>query len=409
MADLSLTDLERRVRIQQLMDGSSRQDDTTSSISSSNNDATTGTSATDDGLQMLPPPPRRMMMMMDTATSSLSGMTIGNNDTDVRRNDDGNSSATREGRMKDDGKVGDDDDDEGAAPCIHYENNCDIISPCCNRIFGCRVCHDDCISNMSMMSTSTTTTATTTPTTTCGIRTMDRFAITQIVCRNCRTKQSSNTNNCIVCNIRLSEYHCNICNIWMTNTASPFHCGKCGFCRVGGRTNYRHCDTCCMCLSISIYNEHDCKPDKYKSNCPVCHEDMFISRRPPVELPCGHAIHVHCFRSMTSYGNSRCPICKKTVVNREDMILAWTSRARDVEAQPMPNDLARVVDILCNDCEVRSGNRDWHFLGVQCLVCLSFNTVVEGVVSTTAAPATTTPTTTTTNNMGNAPAGGEGL
>jgi hypothetical protein len=48
----------------------------------------------------------------------------------------------------------------------------------------------------------------------------------------------------------------------------------------------------------------------------------------------------------------------------------------------MPSDLSRIVDVLCNDCMVRSGNRDWHFLGVQCLACLSFNTVVERVVST---------------------------
>jgi RING finger/CHY zinc finger protein 1 len=228
------------------------------------------------------------------------------------------------------------------------------------------------------MSTSTTTSSTTT----CGIRTMDRFAITQIICRNCHTKQSSNTNNCITCYIQFADYHCNICNIWMSNTSLPFHCTKCGFCRVGGSDNYKHCDTCCMCLSVTIYNKHDCKPDKYKSSCPVCREDMFSSRQSPVELPCGHAIHVHCFRSLTSYGDSRCPICKKTVVNCEDMIVAWRSRARDIEAQPMPSDLSRIVDVLCNDCEVRSCNRSWHFLGVQCLACLSFNTVVERVVST---------------------------
>lgn len=385
MADLSLTDLERRVRIQQLMDGSQN-------ITSNTND-----------VLLLP-----RQMTMDTTTISLSSMTISNNNNkDVVRNNslinNGKTSITNE-KIKD-GKEEEEEQDEGAAaaaaPCIHYENNCDIISPCCNRIFGCRVCHDDAISNNNMSNMSTTTT------TTCGIRTMDRFAITKIICRNCHTKQSSNSssssnnNCCIACNIQLSEYHCHICNIWMTNTTSPFHCRKCGFCRVGGSENYKHCDTCCMCLSVTVYNnKHDCKIDKYKSACPVCREDMFISRQSPVELPCGHAIHVHCFRSLTGYGDSRCPICKKTVVNRDDMILAWTSRARDIEAQPMPNDLTRIVDILCNDCEGRSGNRDWHFLGVQCLECLSFNTVVQKVVTTTARTAS--------NNMDDT-AGGEGL
>lgn len=63
------------------------------------------------------------------------------------------------------------------------------------------------------------------------------------------------------------------------------------------------------------------------------------------------------------------------------MSAAWQARARDIELQPMPADLARVVNILCNDCETKSENRSWHFLGVQCPGCTSFNTVVENVVS----------------------------
>jgi ribosomal protein S27E len=63
------------------------------------------------------------------------------------------------------------------------------------------------------------------------------------------------------------------------------------------------------------------------------------------------------------------------------MSAAWAARARDIEMQPMPEDLARVVNIMCNDCERKSENRNWHFLGVQCPGCSSFNTVVENVIS----------------------------
>ena len=49
--------------------------------------------------------------------------------------------------------------------------------------------------------------------------------------------------------------------------------------------------------------------------------------------------------------------------------------------QPMPADLARIVDIMCNDCERKSDGLSWHFLGVQCPGCESFNTVVENHVS----------------------------
>lgn len=119
--------------------------------------------------------------------------------------------------------------------------------------------------------------------------------------------------------------------------------------------------------------------DKYKNACPVCREDMFISRQSPQDLPCGHAIHAHCFRNLAAF-DYRCPICKKTVVSQDSMSEAWAARANDIVQQPMPVDLARVVNIMCNDCEVKSSNCNWHFLGVQCPGCSSFNTVVEQVV-----------------------------
>ena len=28
---------------------------------------------------------------------------------------------------------------EGNAACVHYERNCNIVAPCCNRGFGCRI------------------------------------------------------------------------------------------------------------------------------------------------------------------------------------------------------------------------------------------------------------------------------
>jgi predicted ATP-dependent serine protease len=63
------------------------------------------------------------------------------------------------------------------------------------------------------------------------------------------------------------------------------------------------------------------------------------------------------------------------------MAAAWEARARDIAEHPMPSDLQRIVDIMCNDCETKSGSRNWHFLGIQCPQCNSFNTVVETVVS----------------------------
>lgn len=244
-----------------------------------------------------------------------------------------------------------------AIPCVHYERKCNMVAPCCGKIYGCRVCHDE-MTNLAHGP-------------------MDRFAVKEIICKECNTRQPC-SNKCINpnCAVTFAEYHCDICNLWMELKNQPFHCDKCGFCRVGGAENYRHCDQCAMCINKSTFDNHNCLRDKYKNNCPVCREDMHTSRHAPQDLPCGHAIHAHCFRKLAGF-DYRCPICKKTVVSQRSMAAAWAERATDIESQPMPEDLSRVVDIMCNDCEVKSPNLPWHFLGVQCPSCSSFNTAIE--------------------------------
>jgi uncharacterized CHY-type Zn-finger protein len=88
------------------------------------------------------------------------------------------------------------------AACVHYERNCNIVSPCCNRIFGCRICHDE----LSQP----------------GHPPMNRYEIREIICKNCQTRQSSKTNQCISCSTIFGEYYCNICNLWMSKVCSNF-------------------------------------------------------------------------------------------------------------------------------------------------------------------------------------------
>jgi len=249
---------------------------------------------------------------------------------------------------------------QGAIGCSHYERNCNIVAPCCNRVYPCRICHDE----QSPF----------------GHPPMNRFLIREVICRQCGTRQAT-SNQCINCKVTFGEYHCGSCNLWMPMSKKPFHCTECGFCRVGGADAFRHCKECCMCISVSVFDTHQCFKDKYKNNCPVCREDMFSSRQSPQDLPCGHAIHAHCFRKLAGF-DYRCPICKKTVVSQQSMAAAWEARARDIAEHPMPGDLQRIVDIMCNDCETKSHRRNWHFLGIQCPSCNSFNTVVEQVCST---------------------------
>lgn len=296
--------------------------------------------------------------------------------------------------------------------CGHYERNCSMVSPCCGMVFGCRICHDDCPNlpppfllqfennyggaGEQCLPVAVPVAASAATSTEPAIvhrsaslpqnfaeeethHTIDRFKVKEVICRECFTRQSSKTNNCIGCGIQFGSYHCSTCNLWMSDSEDPYHCLKCGFCRVGGRENFTHCDECGMCIDALLFDDHNCKSGKYMSNCPVCQEDLFSSRKASHEMPCGHAIHWDCFRDLTSH-DTRCPICKKTAETHDQMEPTWSAMALGIALQPVPADMARVVDILCNDCEEKGANQRWHFLGVQCLKCTSFNTTVERTV-----------------------------
>jgi len=281
--------------------------------------------------------------------------------------------------------------EESRPPCNHYERNCSIISPCCGATFGCRLCHDECPvlpppkygvgakKNKQKYHRSSSLPSNFTDMSEPEHHTIDRFAIREIICRKCFTRQTSKRNECINCYAQFGEYHCRTCNLWMSSKEKPYHCDACGFCRIGGRENFRHCYSCGMCVDVHLYHNHNCNAGKFMSRCPVCQDDLFTSRHATHEMPCGHTIHWHCFQDLVAY-DSRCPVCKKTTESAESMATAWKSIAHSIEMQPLPPEMAKVVNITCNDCDVSSVGRSWHFLGVQCSNCNSFNTSVDEIV-----------------------------
>ena len=60
---------------------------------------------------------------------------------------------------------------EASAACVHYERNCNIVAPCCNRVFGCRICHDELSPP--------------------GHPPLNRFLIREVVCKNCNVRQAA--------------------------------------------------------------------------------------------------------------------------------------------------------------------------------------------------------------------------
>jgi len=281
--------------------------------------------------------------------------------------------------------------EESRPVCNHYDRKCSIISPCCGVTFGCRLCHDECpilpppnygvINNHNQVKQSRCSSL---PSNFTGIpepenHTIDRFNIREIICRNCYTRQTSKRNECINCHVQFGEYHCRTCNLWMSEEEKPYHCDACGFCRVGGRENFRHCYSCGVCVDIQSYHNHNCSIGKFMSCCPVCQENLFTSRDATHVMPCGHTIHWHCFQGLMNF-DSRCPVCKKTTESAESMASAWKAIASSITMQPLPPDMAQVVNISCNDCGEYHCGRSWHFLGTQCPNCSSFNTSVDKIV-----------------------------
>lgn len=89
--------------------------------------------------------------------------------------------------------------------CSHYERNCTMIAPCCGAAFGCRICHDDCPilppkvtiqqarrrypRSSSLPSSFTNMNQTPEDT----HHTIDRFAVREVICRQCFTRQMGKT------------------------------------------------------------------------------------------------------------------------------------------------------------------------------------------------------------------------
>ena len=91
--------------------------------------------------------------------------------------------------------------------CPHYQRNCTMIAACCGAAFGCRICHDESpilppriirkqantrrYARSSSMPMNPSVTDPQTPEET--HHTIDRFAVKEVICRQCFTKQSSKT------------------------------------------------------------------------------------------------------------------------------------------------------------------------------------------------------------------------
>lgn len=90
-------------------------------------------------------------------------------------------------------------------PCSHYDRKCTMVAPCCGATFGCRICHDESpilppllIQKQAMGRYARSSSMPMNPSMTPQSpedthHTIDRFAVKEVICRECYTKQSSKT------------------------------------------------------------------------------------------------------------------------------------------------------------------------------------------------------------------------
>lgn len=248
-------------------------------------------------------------------------------------------------------------DDVISIGCKHYRRKCRIVAPCCGIVYPCRLCHNEAENHE-----------------------IDRTKIAFVECLMCEgAPRQAASNNCLVCGVQFAEYYCSRCKLWDDEgliKKKIYHCVGCNICRIGPKENYFHCSRCCACYPKTLQDNHVCIDGSMHNNCPICLEDMFTSRRPVVILKCGHNIHAHCQKVMNRMDliqSIRCPTCSRTTV--DDPTEIWAEVERFVNERPMPDDIKDVsVDILCNDCNLKSEKIKLNLIAMKCDHCGSYNT-----------------------------------
>ena len=239
--------------------------------------------------------------------------------------------------------------------CRHYKRKCMLVAPCCKDAHVCRLCHDESVG---------------------GSHTMNRYAVSEMVCMECGENQPV-AQNCRVCQAEMARYYCSICHLFDDEPGRDiYHCPFCNFCRRGkglGVDSF-HCMDCNACMSLELFNKHQCKEQSLGGNCPVCSEGLFGSKYPIKELPCGHFMHSHCFAAYTRYSYA-CPVCSKSL---GDMSVYWrmidSLLAGEVASMPVEYRVRR-QGVLCNDCG-KNSEVAFHFVYHKCPDCGSYNTRV---------------------------------
>ena len=97
--------------------------------------------------------------------------------------------------------------------CKHYRRKCELLSPCCNSYYTCRLCHDE-IKYDAVLDPKK------------NPHRVNRHAVTRVKCLVCKLEQPSQQ-NCSGCGVVMGEYFCSICNFFDDTARGQWHCEVC--------------------------------------------------------------------------------------------------------------------------------------------------------------------------------------
>ena len=232
--------------------------------------------------------------------------------------------------------------------CEHYVRRCRLVAPCCDKEYVCRHCHNESEAHE-----------------------MDRHAVKEVVCNECNNRQPvSQTCSNEGCGTQFAAYFCAVCNFFDDRIErNYYHCDKCGICRVKGDIgDYVHCDVCRTCVTAQ---HHQCKSERFHTDCPICLENLFDSIKPATVLPCGHPIHAHCFISCMQQNRLSCPLCRKTMMTSDNAQRYNDEMDSLIDQYPIQEEM--IFDVNCNDCGFK-GPMQFHPYGMKCGGCGGYNT-----------------------------------
>ena len=142
-------------------------------------------------------------------------------------------------------------------------------------------------------------------------------------------------------------------------------------CRRGNSESIKHCYTCGYCVPVANKN-HKCISNNAASRCPVCMEDLHFSTKGYINMKCGHLIHLEC-RNMLQDLN--CPSCGMADIEMNDAMKKRISEQIEKTKDKLPPELKDTkVNVLCNECLHRTIGAPFHFYGIPCEKCGTYNT-----------------------------------